>query len=127
MMDRLVNFVLVGSALAALVVGAVWIGSRVRDDSVSRLTESIPAAAAAATADSQLRSAVFAANTYFAQHSTYAGMTADKLRADVDAGLAAELSIEDATASDFCVETEVGKQTFSYSVRKGFLTPGSGC
>ena len=27
-MDRLVNFVLVGSAVAALVVGAVWIGSR---------------------------------------------------------------------------------------------------
>ncbi len=88
MMDRLVNFVLVGSVLAALVVGAVWIGSRVRDDSVSRLTESIPAAAAAATADSQLRAAVFAANAYFVQHSTYAGMTADKLRSEVDAGLA---------------------------------------
>ena len=88
-MDRVVNFLLVGSALAALVVGAIWIGSRVRDDSVSRLTESIPADAAAATADAQLRSAVFAANAYFAQHSTYVGMTADKLRSDVDAGLAA--------------------------------------
>jgi hypothetical protein len=126
-MDRLVNFVLVGATLAALVAGAVWLGSTVRDDSVSRLTESIPAAAAAATADSQLRAAVFAANGYFAQHSTYVGMSADELRSDIDAGLAAELSVEDATASAFCVETEVGKQTFSYSVRKGFLTPGSGC
>jgi hypothetical protein len=126
-MDRLVNFVLVGSALAALVAAGILLGSRVRDDSVSRLAESIPAAAAAAAADSQLRSAVFAANAYFAQHSTYAGMTADSLRADVDAGLASEVSIKDATASAFCVETEVGKRTFSYRVRKGFLTPGSGC
>ena len=126
-MARFVNVLLVGSALGALVVGAIWIGSRVRDDSVRKLTESIPAAAAAATADSQLRSAVFAANAYFAQHSTYVSMTADELRSDVDAGLPAELSIEDTTATAFCVETEVSNQTFSYSVRKGFLTPGGGC
>ena len=42
-------------------------------------------------------------------------------------GHASELAIEDATPSDFCVETTVGEQTFSYNVRKGFLTPGSGC
>ena len=127
MMNRLVNLVLVGSTLSALVVGAVWIGSKVRDDAVSKLTESIPAAAVAATADSQLRSAVFAANAYFVQHSTYADMTADKLRAEVDGSLAEEVSIEDATSSYFCVETTIGERTFSYGVRKGFLTPGSGC
>ena len=125
-MDRLVNFVLVGAAVAALVVGAILLGSRVRDDAVSGL-ESVPAEAAAATADSQLRAAVFAANGYFARHSTYAGMTADTLRSEVDAGLAAELSVEDTTASAYCMETEISKKTFSYSVRKGFLTPGSGC
>ena len=126
-MDRLVNFLLVGFAVAALVVGAILLGSRVRDDAVSGLAKSIPAEAAAATADSQLRAAVFAANGYFARHSTYAGMTADTLRSEVDAGLAAELSVEDTTASAYCVETEISKKTFSYSVRKGFLTPGSGC
>lgn len=126
-MDRLVNVVLVASILGALLAGGVWIGSKVRDDSVSRLGESVPEAAAAATADSQLRAAVFAANAYFAQHSTYAGMTADTLRSEVDGGLVAEVSIEDTTASAFCVETEVSRQIFSYSVRKGFLTPGRGC
>jgi len=124
-MDRFVNFVLVGSALAALIVGGILLGSRVRDDAVSDLT-SIPAGAAAATADSQLRAAVFAANGYFARRSTYVGMTADTLR-EFDAGLAPAVSVEDATARAFCVETEVGERTFSYRVRKGFLTPGSGC
>ena len=126
-MDRFVNFVLVGSALAALIVGGILLGSRVRDDAVSDPAETIPAGAAAATADSQLRAAVFAANGYFARRSTYVGMTADTLREEFDAGLAPEVSVEDATARAFCVETEVGERTFSYRVRKGFLTPGSGC
>jgi len=125
-MDRFVNFVLVGSALAALIVGGILLGSRVVGDAVRAPTETIPAAAAAATADSQLRAAVFAANGYFARRSTYVGMTADTLR-EFDAGLAPAVSVEDATARAFCVETEVGERTFSYRVRKGFLTPGSGC
>jgi hypothetical protein len=124
---RLVNFVLVVGAVGGLVFGGVLIGTKVRDDARRDLTESIPASAAAATADSQLRAAVFAANAYFVRHSTYEGMTADALRDEVDASLAQPVSVEDATASTYCVETHVGEWTYSYRVRRGFLTPGSGC
>jgi hypothetical protein len=126
-MARLVNLVLIGSAFGALVFGGIFFGSRIRDDSVRDLTESIPASAAAATANTQLRGVMFAASTYFVRHSSYVGMTADVLREEVDAGLAPEISVEKATASEFCVETEVGAHTFSYRVRRGFPTPGSGC
>ncbi|MEO5575996.1 MAG: hypothetical protein ABIR67_02440 [Gaiellaceae bacterium] len=126
-MARLVNFLLVGSALAALIGGAVLLGSHVRGDAVSRLTESVPAEAAAATADSQLRTAVFAANVYFLRRSTYVGMTADALRADVDGGIAPKVSVADAGSASYCVETVVAERVFSYRVRKGVLAPGSGC
>ena len=126
-MTRLLNVVLVAGSITALVLGGVLVGRTVRDDATSRLTESIPASAAAATADSQLRAAVFAANTYYVRHSTYEGMTADVLRSEVDAGLAPDVSVEDATAAAFCVQTEVAERTYSYRVRQGFLTPGSGC
>ncbi|MDF2749434.1 MAG: hypothetical protein K0T00_609 [Gaiellaceae bacterium] len=123
---RLVNLALFTAAVGALVVGGVVLGTKIRDDATSELTESIPASAAAATADAQLRAAIFAANTYFVRNSTYVGMTADELR-EVDAGLAEPISVSDATASSYCVETRVGERTFSYRVRRGFLTPGSGC
>jgi hypothetical protein len=121
-----VNLALFTAAVGALVVGGVVLGTKIRDDATSELTESIPASAAAATADAQLRAAIFAANTYFVRNSTYVGMTADELR-EVDAGLAEPISVSDATASSYCVETRVGERTFSYRVRRGFLTPGSGC
>ena len=123
---RLVNLALLTAAVGALVVSGVVLGTKIRDDATSELTESIPASAAAATADAQLRAAIFAANTYFVRNSTYVGMTADELR-EVDAGLAEPISVSDATASSYCVETRVGERTFSYRVRRGFLTPGSGC
>ena len=123
---RLVNLALFTAAVGALVVGGVVLGTKIRDDATSELTESIPASAAAATADAQLRAAIFAANTYFVRNTTYVGMTADELR-EVDAGLAEPISVSDATASSYCVETRVGERTFSYRVRRGFLTPGSGC
>jgi hypothetical protein len=126
-MMRLVNLALVTAAVGALVVGGIVLGTKIRDDAASELTESIPASAAAATADAQLRAAIFAANTYFVRNSTYVGMTADELREEVDAGLAEPISVSDATASSYCVETRVGELTFSYRVRRGFLTPGSGC
>lgn len=122
---RLLNLALVG-LVVGLIVGAVYLGRTVRDDAATRLTQSIPASAAAATADAQLRTAIFAANAYFLRHSTYDGMTADALRAEVDAGVAPGISIA-ATAAGFCVETSVGEWTFSYRVRSGFPTPGSGC
>lgn len=125
-MSRLVNFVLVVAAVGALVVGGVWIGQRVRDDATTQLTESIPASAAAATADQQLRAAVFAANAYYVRNSTYVGMDAASLR-EIDAGLADGISVADATESAFCLETKVGEWTYSYRVRRGFLTPGNGC
>lgn len=124
---RLVNLALFTAAIGALVVGGVVLGTKIRDDATSELTESIPASAAAATADAQLRAAIFAANTYFVRNSTYVGMTADGLREEVDAGLAEPISVSDATASSYCVETQVGERTFSYRVRRGFLTPGGGC
>ncbi|HEX5799276.1 MAG TPA: hypothetical protein VFY02_04165 [Gaiellaceae bacterium] len=126
-MMRLVNLALFTAAVGALVVGGVVLGTKIRDDATSELTESIPARAAAATADAQLRAAIFAANTYFVRNSTYVGMTADGLREEVDAGLAEPISVSDATASSYCVETRVGERTFSYRVRRGFLTPGTGC
>ncbi|MEO5576940.1 MAG: hypothetical protein ABIR67_07915 [Gaiellaceae bacterium] len=119
--------VLVGLALAALIGGAYLVGRRVNDDAIDALTASIPAEAAAATAVSNLQPALFAANSYFVDHSSYAGMTAELLRSTYDAGLAPGIKVEDATASGFCVEITINEQTFSYLDRKGTVAPGNGC
>jgi hypothetical protein len=124
---RLTNLVLVTLAVGLLAAGAYIIGSRVKGDADDRLTPTISADEASAVADSQLRSALFAANAYFVDNSTYDGMTDDELRSTYDAGLPPGLEVEDATASGFCVEVEVDGRTFSYRERNGSVAPGNGC
>ena len=126
-MMRLINVVLVTLAVSLLAAGAYIIGSRVKDDADDRLTPTLSAGEASAAADSQLRSALFAANAYFVDNSTYVGMTDDELRSKYDAGLAPGLEVEDATASGFCVEVELDGRTFSYRDRNGTVAPGNGC
>jgi hypothetical protein len=124
---RLTNLLLVGLGVGALAVGAYILGSKIRDDATDELTTSLPAAAAAAAADSSLRPALFAANAYFVDNSTYAGMTADVLRSKYDAGLAPGLEVSNAGATGFCVEIEIDGRTFSYHDRNGTVSPGNGC
>lgn len=123
---RLLNVLLVALAVGALAVGAFYLGSRVKDDADEALTTTLSASAAASTAESNLRPALFAANAYFVDNSTYVGMTADRLRT-YDAGLAPGLEVASATASGFCIETVVDNRTFSYVDRRGSVSPGSGC
>ena len=126
-MMRLTNLLLVLLFVGLLASGAYILGSKVRGDADDELTPTLSAEAASAAADSQLRPALFAANAYFVDHSTYAGMTGERLRSTYDAGLAPGLEVNDATASGFCVEVEVDARTFSYRERNGTVAPGHGC
>lgn len=123
---RLLNLVLVVVAVGALAVGAYLLGSRVKDDADEALTSTLSDSAAASTAESQLRPALFAANAYFVDNSTYVGMTAAELRS-YDAGLAPGLEVSNATASGYCVEVDVDGRAFSYRDRGGSVSPGDGC
>ena len=96
-------------------------------DANDELTTPVTASAAAATAESNLKPALYAANAYYVDHSTYQGMTADVLRAEYDAGLSPALEISDAGQASFCVEIEVADRTFSYRDRGGAVAPGNGC
>ncbi len=71
---RLLNVLLVSLAVGALAFGAFYLGSRVKDDADEALTSTLSASAAAATAESNLRPALFAANAYFVDNSAYVGM-----------------------------------------------------
>jgi len=124
---RLTNLLIVTLGVGALAVGAYILGSKVKDDATDELTSSIPASAAAAAADSSLRSALFAANAYFVENNTYAGMTADELRAKYDTGLAPGIEVASADASGFCIEIEIRDTTYSYRDDNGSVAPGSGC
>ena len=123
---RLLNVLLVGLAVGALAVGAYYLGSRVRDDADEALTSTLSDSAAASTAESTLRPALFAANAYFVDNSTYVGVTTERLRS-YDAGLSPGLEVSNATASGFCIEMDVDGRTFSYLDRGGSVAPGNGC
>ncbi|MCP9484903.1 MAG: hypothetical protein MSC30_03495 [Gaiellaceae bacterium MAG52_C11] len=123
---RLLNVLLVAFVIGALAVGAYYLGSRVKDDADEALTSTLSGSAAATTAESALRPALFAANAYFVDNSTYVGMTADRLRS-YDVGLASGLEVSDATESGFCIEIDVDGRTFSYADRRGSVAPGDGC
>jgi len=123
---RLTNLLIVVLAVGGLAGGAYLLGSRVNDDANDALTPSLPAEVAAANANATLRPALFAANTYYVERSTYAGMTGDALRS-YDQGLAEDLEVSSASATGFCIQIEVDSRTFSYASRNGVVAPGNGC
>ena len=124
---RLLNLLLVGLCIGGLAVGAFLLGTKVERDANEGLTPTVPGEVAAATADSNLKPALYAANAFYVDHSTYEGMTADVLRKSYNASLTPALEVSDASASGFCVEVEVSGQTFSYVERGGSVQPGNGC
>ena len=124
---RFVNLLLVCGTIGVLATGAYLLGSKVKGDADDELDTPITASAAAVTAESQLKPALYAANAYYVDNSTYIGMTAERLRSEYDAGLAQGLQIENAAASSFCVQIEVAGRTFSYRDRGGAVAPGNGC
>ena len=124
---RFVNLLLVCATIGVLATGAYFLGSKVKGDADKELETPITARAAAATAESNLRPALYAANAYYVDHSTYEGMTADVLRSDYDAGLGSGLRIVDAGRSSFCAQIEIAGRTFSYRDRGGAVAPGNGC
>jgi len=124
---RFLNILLVCMAVGVLATGAYVLGSKVKRDADDELTTPITASAAAAAAESSLKPALYAANAYYVDQSTYQGMTADVLRAEYDAGLSPALEIADAGQTSFCVQIEVAGRTFSYRDRGGAVAPGNGC
>ncbi len=63
-------------------------------------------------AQSNVRAAIPAVETFFADNSTYVGMTLAALQA-IDAGVSSTLSIGTVTATSYCVSDSVGGQTWS--------------
>ena len=74
---RFLNILLVCMAIGVLATGAYVLGSKVKRDADDELTTPITASAAAATAESNLKPALYAANAYYVDNSSYRGMTAD--------------------------------------------------
>ena len=62
---RFLNILLVCMAIGVLATGAYVLGSKVKRDADDELTTPITASAAAATAESSLKPALYAANAYY--------------------------------------------------------------
>src|SRR4051812_12596700 len=104
---RVSNFLIVAGAAAGIGIGAYVLGHAV--DQPARQLDTVlsePAQAAAATADANLAAAVSAAASYKLDHGSYAGMTTSDLR-DYDRAIAPGVSVRQATASAYCVESTV--------------------
>ena len=73
-----------------------------------------------------VRMAIPAIEAWHADHGTYRGMTITKLRTKYDYGIPTELKIVGATKQQYCIESSVGGETYSYRGPGGPLAPG-GC
>jgi hypothetical protein len=108
---RLTNLLIVVSAAAGIGIGAYFLGHAV--DAPAKQLETVvsePAQAASATADANLATAVSAAASYRVDHGSYAGMTTSGLRG-YDNGLASSVSVKQATAGAYCIESTVAGAT----------------
>ena len=71
-------------------------------------------AESAQTMENQIRAAIPAAEAFFADNGTYAGMTGTKLR-QIDSSIPAVISVGTATASNYCLQAESGDVTVSWT------------
>jgi len=107
------TLVIVVGAAAGIGIGAYAIGHAV-DKPAEQLGAvlSEPAQAATATAESNLSPAVAAAAAYGADHGTYSGMTTSSLRS-YDRAIASSVSVRQASAGAYCLESTVAGVTVS--------------
>ena len=65
-----------------------------------------------AAARANVRAAIPALESYFAENGTYVGMTLADLRLLYDSGLSATLTLSSLTPSGYCVESAVGGEAY---------------
>jgi hypothetical protein len=121
---RLTNLLIVVCAAAGIGIGAYFLGHAV--DAPAKQLETVvsePAQAASATADANLAAAVSAAASYKVDHGSFAGMTTSGLR-EYDNGLASSVSVKQATASAYCIESTVDGATASVRGPNGSFVAG---
>ena len=108
------NLLIIVAVAAGIGIGAYIVGHAVDEPAKAARHRrlSVPAQAASATAQANLRAAVSAAASYRFDHGTYAGMTTSDLRS-YDKGLASGVSVKKATESAYCVESTVAGATVS--------------
>ena len=78
-----------------------------------------------AVAYANVRTAVQAAETYHADHDSYAGMTWTELHA-IDQGLSPTLEVGSAAAQSYCLSDHSGDKTFHKEGPEGVVSEG-GC
>jgi hypothetical protein len=116
---RLTTLLIIICAVAGGVFGAYKVGHAV-DGPAKQLDTvvSMPAQAASATAQASLTAAVSAAASYRIDHSGYAGMTTGDLRS-YDGALASGVSVRQASAKGYCVESKADGAIVSISGPNG--------
>src|SRR5436190_1711146 len=104
---RVSTFLIVGVVLGGVGIGAYVVG-HAADQPVKQLETVIsePAQAASATAQANLSAAVSAAASYRIDHSSFDGMSTSDLR-DYDKSLASGVSVKQASAGAYCIESTV--------------------
>jgi hypothetical protein len=102
------NKILIAVILAAIGVGAYFIGHAVRSESGGVLSTVLAETnqAAQVTAETNLASAAGDAASYYADHQTYVGMTTATLRS-YDAGLSSTIVVAQASATAYCFDNTV--------------------
>src|SRR5689334_7274409 len=123
---RLTTLLIIVCAIAGGVFGASRVGHAV--DGPARQLQTVigeTTQAAGATAQSNLAGVVSAAAAYKVEHGTYDGMTTGALRS-YDGGLASSVSVRQASASSYCVESKADGATVSITGPNGFVV-AHGC
>ena len=121
---RVSTFLIVAVVLGGVGFGVYKIG-HATDQPVKQLETviSMPAQAASATAQANLSGAVSAAASYRIDHGSFASMSTSDLRG-YDKALAAGVSVKQASAGSYCIESTVAGATESIRGPNGTFVAG---
>lgn len=121
---RISTFFISLAAAGAVGVGAYSVGHAAGQPAKRLDPVSQPAQAAGVTAEANLTAAISAAASYRFDHGTYAGMSTRDLQSYKD--IAPGVSVKDATANGYCVESDFRGATVSIKGPDGTFV-ASGC
>lgn len=113
-----------GDCYQVALTGSEICGDAAQHIKANKTDQAVAALRTSADTQASVRAAVPAAEVYYADHNTYAGLTAAAMH-DIDTTISSDVTVGSATSSSYCIQTAHDGVAYHFAGPGGAVLPGA--